>query len=89
MHPLLWLTLVADSVTLGFTVYAAAKRPILIDFFIVSVAMCMFGFALHQVLAHDRHFLILFFTVVINLILTYRLGRLWGHKPDNLKGGRK
>lgn len=77
MHLLLWFTLVADSVTLGFTVYAAARRPLLIDFFVVSLAMCVLGFALHEVLAQDRHLFILFFTFVMSLILTYRLSRLW------------
>jgi hypothetical protein len=82
MHPLLWLTLVADSVTLGLTVYSAGRRPLLIDFFIVSLAMCVFGFALHQVLVRDRHFFILFLTVLMNLILTYRLVKLSGAKRD-------
>jgi hypothetical protein len=87
MHLLLWFTLVADSVTLGFTVYSAARRPLFIDFFVVSLAMCVFGFALHQVLAHDKHLFILFLTVLMNLILTYRLSRLWERKRD-LKSGR-
>lgn len=77
MHVVLWLILVADSATLGFTVYAAARRPIFIDFVIVSLAMCMFGFALHQVLAHDSHIVIVFFTFAMTLILAYRLSKLW------------
>ena len=87
MHLLLWFTLVADSVTLGLTVYSAARRPLLIDFFVVSLSMCVFGFALHQVLAQDRHLFILFFTFVMSLILVYRLSRLWERKRD-LKNGR-
>lgn len=81
MHTALWLTLIADSATLGFTIYAAARRPITIDFIIVSLAMCVFGLALHQVLARDSHIFILFGTFAMNLILTYRLSRLASHKP--------
>ena len=76
---LLWVILLADSVTLAFTIYAAAKKPLLIDFLTVGLAMCMFAAALHQVLARDAHLFILSFTVVINLLLTYRLTKLWGY----------
>ena len=80
MHLILWLTLIADSMTLGVTVYAAARRPILIDFVIISLAMSTFGLALHQVLARDSHIFILLCTVAMNLILTYRLSRFASHK---------
>lgn len=86
MNLILWLTLIADSMTLGVTVYAAARRPILIDFFIVSLAMCMFGLALHQVLARDSHIFILLCTFAMNLILTYRLSRFASHKPTVSSG---
>ena len=51
--PFLWVTLFADSVTLAFTVFAAAKRPLLIDFLTVGPAMCMLAAALHQVPVFD------------------------------------
>ncbi len=53
--PFLWVTLFADSVTLAFTVFAAAKRPLLIDFLTVGLAMCMLAAALHQVIAKHVH----------------------------------
>ena len=76
----LWLTLLTDSVTLAVTIYAAARQPLLIDFFIVGLAMCMFAAALHQVLAREAHLFILIFTFVINLLSTYRLVKLWGDR---------
>ena len=76
--PFLWVTLFADSVTLAFTVFAATKRPLLIDFLTVGLAMCMLAAALHQVIFKHCHLYILALTDVINLILTYRMAKLWG-----------
>lgn len=83
--PILWVTLIADSLTLAVTIYAAARRPLLLDFFIVGFAMCTFAAALHQVLASDTHLFILGFTVVINLLLTYRLSKLRDRRSSDAK----
>lgn len=80
--PFLWVTLLADSVTLVFTIYAAAKRPILVDFFIVGLAMCAFAASIHQVLARDAHLFVLGLTFVVNFLLANRLVYRRGRRKE-------
>jgi len=75
-----WITLVADSVVLACTIYAATKKPLLIDFLSVGLAMCSLAAALHQFITGHMHITILVFSIGLSLLLMYRLNILWANR---------